>query len=455
MIALRSGASALALAALLSAASSRAAVPVPGAPQEHPIALTGVVIHTISGADITGGTLVFDRGKITAIGRDATVPPDAERVDLAGKHVYPGLIDAYSILGLSEVEAVRATNDFSEVGGITPNVKAQVAVNPESESIPVTRSNGVLLALVAPRGSMLRGTSALMALDGWTWEDMTIRAPIGLHLNWPPMVLQTAGVTPDSLDKLRDRRAKSLQRIQDAFDEARAYWTARKAGNGAGQRTHATDARWEAMIPVLERKVPLIVEADEVQQIEAAVAFAQRESLRVILYGGYDADRCATLLKTYDVPVIVRSTLRLPVRAEDGYDHPFTLPERLREAGVRFCIANGGGFWNERNLAYEAAQASAYGLPHDEALKSVTLSPAMILGVADRVGSLEVGKDATLIVTDGDPLEIPTHVERAFVEGRPVDLQDKQKVLWQKYQEKYRRLATKTAKASVAKRAAP
>jgi imidazolonepropionase-like amidohydrolase len=420
--------------------ASMAAVPVPGAPQQRPIALIGATLHTIAGTDIPNGTILFDRGRIVALGREVAVPADVERVDVSGKHVYPGLVDPYSVLGLAEVAAVRATRDYSEIGDITPNVKAQVAVNPESEAIPVTRSNGVLTALVAPRGRLLRGSSALMMLDGWTWEEMTLQAPVAVHVNWPAMELRAIGVQADSLDKLRTRRNEALQRLQDAFDEARAYWTAKKAGKEHGLPTQPLDARWEAMTAVFDGKIPVIVEADEVQQIEAAVAFAEREKIRLIVYGGYEAGRCTALLKKHRIPVIVSATHRLPERNDDGYDAPFTLPERLRQAGIAFCIANEGGFWNERNLPYQAALAAAYGLPHEEALRAVTLYPAQILGAADRLGSLEIGKDATLIVTNGDPLEIPTRVEQAFIQGRRVDLQDKQKVLWDKYREKYRRL---------------
>jgi imidazolonepropionase-like amidohydrolase len=193
------------------------------------------------------------------------------------------------------------------------------------------------------------------------------------------------------------------------------------------------------MLPVLEGELPLVVAADRVEQIQAAVAFARREDVKLILYGGYDAPHCAALLKQHRVPVIVSTVHRLPLRRGDPYDAAYTLPERLRAAGVRFSIASKNTS-NARNLPYEAAMAIGYGLPPDEALKAITLYPAQILGVADRVGSLEVGKDATLIVTDGDVLETPTHVEAAFIQGRRVDLDNRHKRLWRKYQEKYRRL---------------
>jgi imidazolonepropionase-like amidohydrolase len=229
---------------------------------------------------------------------------------------------------------------------------------------------------------------------------------------------------------------EQLKALDQAFADARAYMAAKKA-----QKKIDHDARWEAMVPLLEGQVPLIVAADEVRQIRAAVAFAGREKVKLVIFGGYDAPLCADLLKKYDVPVVVNGVFRLPMRPDSPYDEPFTVPNRLREAGIRYCItlAHRFGGSDVRNLPYHAARAAAYGLPADEALKAITLYPAQILGCADRVGSLEQGKDATLIVTDGDILETPTHVELAFVQGRQVDLTSKHTQLYEKYREKYRR----------------
>jgi imidazolonepropionase-like amidohydrolase len=227
---------------------------------------------------------------------------------------------------------------------------------------------------------------------------------------------------------------RALAALQDTFRSARAYQQARQAGG-------ETDVRWEAMLPVLEGHMPLIVSADEIQQIQSAVAFADREKVRVILHGGYDAPHCAELLRKHDIPVIVGGVYRLPRRRWDAYDAAYTLPERLRQAEIRYCISGteDRGASNVRNLPYHAATAAAYGLPRDEALKAITLYPAQILGVADRVGSLEVGKDATLIVTSGDPLETATQVRAAYVQGRAVVLNDRHKALYRKYRAKYER----------------
>ena len=415
-----------------------AAVPVPAKPQDHPIALVGGTVHTVSGETIARATVLFDRGRIVAIGAAPEIPAQCERIDVTGKEIYPGLVDAFTHLGLMEIDAVRATLDMTEVGDITPNVSAQIAINPESELFPVTRSNGVLLALVAPSGHLIGGTSAVIQLDGWTSQDMTLRAPIALHIEWPPMALDRSGATPDStLKHQAETRDKTLASLRDAFESARAYQRA-KAARGDKVPLHPNDQRWEAMIPVLEGKMPVIVHANEIHQIEAAVAFADEEKFRMILFGGYDAPSCADLLLRYHIPVIVAEVHRLPLRRADAYDDPFTVPERLRKAGVEYCIANGERTWNERNLPYQAAMAVAYGLPESEALKAVSLYPARVLGIADRVGSIEVGKDATLIVTDGDLLENSTHVERAYIQGRQIDLSDKQKTLYTKYKQKPR-----------------
>jgi imidazolonepropionase-like amidohydrolase len=332
---------------------------------------------------------------------------------------------------------VRGSDDVSETGTLNPNIRAEVAINPDSELIPVARANGVLLNLTLPEGSILPGSSAVLQLDGWTWQDLTLKAPAAIHVTWPSMTRPRARRVTQRQDAEETPKIdEQLRALDQAFADARAYVAAK---NSPKKPEH--DARWEAMVPLLEGKIPLVVAADEVRQIRAAVAFAAREKVRLIVFGGYDAPLCADLLKTYDIPVIVNGIHRLPLRADAPYDEPFTVPNRLREAGVKYCITLSHRFGGSdvRNLPYHAATAAAHGLPVDEALKSITLYPAQILGCADRVGSLEAGKDATLIVTDGDILETPTHVEQAFVQGRQVDLTSKHTRLYDKYREKYRR----------------
>jgi len=428
---------------------SSASPEVPGAPQERPIALVGGTIHPVSRPAIEGGVLLFDKGKIVAIGKDITPPANAQRVDISGQHIYPGLIDAYSELGLVEVSSVRGSRDQAETGQINPNVKAQVAFNSDSELIPVARSGGVLVSLSVPTGGLISGQSACMFTDGWTWEDMCLKPGVAMHVTWPQMAPVEAWWMQDAPSAQSQNRDRGLKTIRQAFADARAYHAAKKAQAQQNTSPPPTDVRWEAMLPVLEGKMPVMVEADDIAQIQAAVAFVEQQGLKLIVVGGYDAPLCAALLKKHDVPVIVGGVHRLPKRRSDAYDAPFTVPERLRAAGVKYCIStptsgsSSSGASNARNLPYHAGTAAAYGLPPEEALKAVTLYPAQILGVADRIGSLEVGKDATLIVTTGDPLDTPAQVTAAYVQGRQSQLTDRQKRLWEKYKEKYRRMGIK------------
>jgi imidazolonepropionase-like amidohydrolase len=409
---------------------------VPGANQTRPIALIGGTVHALDGPDIAGGTVLFAKGKIVAVGKKVSVPADALKVDVTDKHVYPGLIEAYSNTGLIEIGAVRATRDSSETGSINPNVRAQVAVNPDSELIPVGRSNGVLLSMSVPSGGLISGQSALLQLDGWTWEHLTVRSPVGMHVRWPQMEPIGAWWMKESKKDQLAERDDALDDLRKALDDARAYIKAQ-----AADPERPVDSRWEAMRDVLSGKVPVIVEADEIQQIQSAVAFAVKQKLTLIIYGGYDAPHCAALLKKHDVPVIVGGVHRLPRRRHESYDTPFTVPARLHEAGVKFCISGSGRFGAStlRNLPYQAAMAAAHGLPEREALKAITVYAAEILGVDQRVGSLKAGHDATVFVADGNILEIPTHVTAAFIQGRAVDLSNRHKRLYQKYKQRYRR----------------
>ena len=425
---------------MLFACAALAHDSIPGAPQQRPIALVGGKVFPVSGEPIEDGIVLFDKGEIVAVGAKVDLPEGTEKIDVAGKHVYPGLFDAHTNLGLIEIPSIRATVDEREVGLINPNVEAIKAVHPDSELIPVTRANGVLLALSAPGGPLLSGRSSAIQLDGWTWEEMTVKTDVGMHLLWPlerPIRDWRVPLTAKKQVELRDEQ---LLALKQAFDDATAYKTAREAAD-KGDVQFAIDARWEALLPVLAGKQPLIVSAEEIQQIEAAVAFVHSRKLKMILQGGYDAPHCVALLKQHQIPVLLEGTYRLPLRPDEDYDAPFSLPERLRAAGVKFCIAGGGrhATENTRNLPYHAAQAVAFGLPPEEALRAITLSPAEILGVADRVGSLETGKDATLIVTDGDILSSTTHVEKAWIQGRAVDLSDRQTRLRAKYEQKYKK----------------
>jgi imidazolonepropionase-like amidohydrolase len=437
------GAARLGLVAVLAAVAAPVADAqiIPAAQQNRPVALTNARIHTVTNGVIENGTIVFTNGKITAVGRDVQIPPNAERVDLAGKSVYPGLVGANSTIGLYEIGAVDMSVDLDEYGDFNPNARALIAVNPESRHIGVTRSNGVLVTVASPGGGLVSGLAGAMQLEGWTWEEMTLKPAVGLIVNWP-----TAGGGgrfgggggfggPRANEDPMARYNQAVDRLREHFAQARAYHKARQA---APQR-HETDSRYEAMIPVLEGKMPVIVSANDLRQIQDAVAWAQQEAgIRMVLLGGRDAGYVAELLAARQIPVILTSVLDSPQREWEAYDKVYSLPARLHAAGVKFAIAGDGSAANGNQLPYEAGAAISYGLPEEEALKAVTLYPAQFLGFADRVGSLEVGKDATLLITTGNPLEYASIIEQAYVQGRKIDMEDQHKKFFEKYEEKIR-----------------
>jgi imidazolonepropionase-like amidohydrolase len=431
----------LAIASLTMLSEVAVAQAVPGATQSKPVLLSGATIHTMSGEAIEEGELLFEDGKITAVGKSVKKPKGAIKIELDGKHVYPGMIESHSQMGLTEIAAVKATNDFREQGSMNPNVKALVSVYPDNVVIPVTRANGVLFALTAPTGGLISGKSAVIQLDGWTYEDMSVKPEAAIHINWPSNHLSSrrrARMTEEEIEKAEEEQHESLHKIRDYFELARAYRDARKAKSP----NQKYDARLEAMIDVVDGKIPMMIRADRAADIQSAVAFAVEQELKLILLGGYDAELCADLLKRNDVPVIISAVYRLPRRRDDAYDDAYTLPLRLQKAGIKYCICgtDRSETWNARVLPYHAATAVGFGLPADEAMKAITLYPAEILGVADRIGSLEVGKDASLIVTDGSPLETTTNVLSAYIEGKEVDLTNRQLRLYKKYKQRYEQM---------------
>ncbi|MGI9014135.1 MAG: amidohydrolase family protein [Phycisphaerales bacterium] len=413
---------------------------IPAPPQSQPIILHNGTIHTVGGGEIEKGFIRFEEGVIVEIGSVDDLDADGlgDRVqvfDASGLHVYPGLISSETTLGLTETGSVDVTQDSREIGDFTPEVRAVVAVNPDTDLIPVTRANGILIGLTFPEGGIVAGRCSAIRFDGWTWEDMTIDATVGMVINWPRTEPVNARWMRTSAAEQMKRIEENLSAIDDFFDHAENYTEAK-----AAEETFDTDLRYEAMRPVLEGEMPVFVRANSAGQIESAVSWAVERGLKVVIVGGSEANEAIPILRKHDVPVIIGGIHRLPSRRHDAYDAPFTLPNELYEAGVRFSIATAGEAPHERNLPYMAATAAAYGLPRHEALKSVTLSAADILGISDRYGSLDIGKSATLIVTTGDPLEVTTDTVMAFIDGRRIDLGSRHKRLYQKYMEKYRQL---------------
>jgi len=397
------------------------------------IVLTGATIHPVSGPDIPNGTVVIRDGKIAAVGAAAEVPAGAKTVDVKGRHVYPSLFPAITDLGLVEISSVRATVDTTELGEINPEARADFAMNFDSELLPVARSAGILVAGIAPSGGIVSGSLAAMKLDGWTREDATLKAPAAIIVRWPDLTIDRSPQARFSVRIQEKRRDENLQKLKDAFAEAKAYARARGAEGKAGIPRHDYDPRLEALVPAIDGKIPVLVVAQRVKQIRDALAWAKAESLKIVLAGAKDGWRIAGEIAAAGVPVIVEQPIELPTRADEPYDANFANAGALAKAGVRVAFTDGSNASNARNLSHQCASAVAFGFPRENAVAAMTLEPAKMLGVADRIGSLEPGKDATLIVTDGDILDLRTHVLAAYLDGRALDLSDKQKRLYERY----------------------
>ncbi len=433
-------------AAAISAGASAQDLTVTAPPQSNPIFLVGATVHTGTGEVIENGLVSFNEGRIGLIGRADDIMPrirltaDTQVIDLSGKHIFPGIIGAVTLLGLDEINAVRAMRDFNEVGDSTPEVRAFVAVNPDSTLIPVARTNGILTAGVFPTGGLISGRASVIALEGWTNEDMALDRDAGLIINWPTMRPGRNRFGEQRGGGGEDRIEHRLATLNEWFDQALAYRALKQS-----DASTPADLRLEALGTVLpggagESQNPVFIRADDYDQIVAAVNWAAGRGLKPVIIGGQDAHLCTDLLKAHDAAVIVQGVHRFPKRADSAFDDAFTLPAKLEAAGVRWCLASGAETGHERNLLDNAAMAVAYGLPLEAGLRSVTASAAQILGMGDELGTIEQGKRATLIVTDGHALENTSFVVRAFIDGRAIDLSNKQTELRDKYREKYRQL---------------
>jgi len=424
-------------AAVPAAIDAQVRMTVP--PQSEPVALTGATIHTVTSGVIENGTILLENGLITAIGADVDIPPGTRVVDATGKHIYPGLIDAFSTVGIAEIGAVGVSNDINELGDFNPNVRADVAVNAESRHIGTTRSAGVLTTLTTPGGGLVSGMSSALALEGWSWEEMSMQSAAALNVNWPnPNPRRFRGFGGFRFGQQgadRPSYEEQVQQLKDFFAEARAYRDAVAAGAEV-----RSDSRYAAMIPVIDGDIPVVIAADGAAQINDAITWAQEEDLRIVIRGGQDAIHVADRLVAEDIPVILTSTMAAPGRQYEGYDGAYSMPARLHEAGVRFAISGGSGSLYSNRLPFEAGVAVAFGLPEEEALKAVTINPAQFLGLDDRVGSLEPGKQATFLITTGTPLDMTTDIEQAYIQGRELDMMDIQKYFFEKYMEKVRQM---------------
>ncbi len=409
---------------------------VPGAKQKNAVLVVGGDLHTVTQGVLEDTDILLENGRISAIGKKLSPPPGAQIIDVSGQQVYPGLIDPNTTLGLIEIGASRATDDQSERGRDNPDVQAHIAYNPDSEIIPTVRSNGITSALIVPSGSLLRGRSSLINLDGWTKEDAMEKENAALHLSWPRVSIITAWWMEQSAEDQKKENEENRKRLEEVFEQAKSYYIAKKADPNL-----PVDSKWEAMVEVFDKSLPVFIHCDDMRQIELAVDFAKKYDLRIAIVGGAETYKAVKILKENNIPVVLERTQQMPMRNDDPYDLAYALPKLLVDAGIKYCLSQSAS-WATRNLPFQAGQAAAFGLDKEAALRSITLSTAEILGVEKNLGSLEVGKKATIVVSKGDILDqLTNQVTYMFIDGRQVDLDNKHKELFRKYQEKISRAA--------------
>ena len=406
-------------------------VPVPAADQSEPIAITGAVIHIGNGMIVNDGIITFDRGLITAVGvaGGGINLVDHALIDVEGRHVYPGFVLPNSTLGLIEVNSVRATSDVLEEGDINASVRSAIAYNTDSEIIPANRFNGILTAQVAPQGGLISGSSTVFKLDGWNWEDAMLAEDVGLHLHWPSYVQRRRNSETGLFETVDNENYEGqTQLLHSLFQDAQAY---------SGQ---LLNLNLLAMQPLFNGVTKLFIHADEAKQIISAIRFARSYGIQdIVLVGGADALSVKDFLLAQNVPVIYERIHELPQREWQDVDMPFKTPFLLHDAGIKVGIGGGAtSIDRQRNLPFFAGTAAAYGLNRETALAMITSVNAEILGVADRVGTLEVGKDATLFISEGDALDMRTsQVLGAYIQGRDIDLYGTQQQLYERFRVKY------------------
>jgi len=407
------------------------------------VALTHAKVFTLAGSPIEDGTVVIRDGKIVAVGASVEVPAGAQVIDAKGLQIYPGLFDPITQMGLSEISAVNATVDTTETGPYNPDVVAATAVSPSSEHIGVTRASGITEVLAVPdsggfdsggsRG-LIGGQASAIHLAGWTIDEMTIKKSVAMVISWPQMETRsfdfaTFSIKNKPFSEAKQDYEKQVNELADYLDRARHY--AQAMGHG-GPADYQRDLKLEALAPAVRGQLPVLIFADRSRDIRNAVEFCDKQKLKMILAGGEQAYRVKDLLRSKGISVILRPTLTLPPEEDDAYDRLLSQPAELAAAGVKIAF---GSFDNSfaRRLGQQAANAVAYGLPYDEALKAVTVYPAEIFGISDQVGTLETGKLANIIVTNGDPLELTTEVKYLFIKGQSTSLDNRHLRLYEKY----------------------
>jgi imidazolonepropionase-like amidohydrolase len=399
------------------------------------IAIRNARIVTVTGAVIERGTVLIRDGKIVEVGARVAAPSNARVIDATGLSVYPGLIDCGTSLGLTEIGSIQETRDTTELGDFNPHMRAIVAVQPHSELIPVSRANGITTAITRPGGRLVSGQAALINLDGWTWQEMTVKAPAAMAMEYPraPRGRGAAFAQAEAGANIQQLRERQLTALRQKLEDAQAYAKAKDArAADKSLPPRAVDHVLEALIPVVKGELPVLMVANSERDIRGAIEIADKYKLKLIISGADDAWKVASQLKEKNIPVIIGPVTDLPNNEDDDYDLNFSHAAKLHKAGVRFAFQTADAAY-ARNLPYQAGTSAAFGLPKDEALKAVTIYPAQIFGVDKLLGSVEAGKMANLIVTDGDPLEFKTNVKYMFINGKPVDLSSRHTKLYDKF----------------------
>ncbi len=401
----------------------------PSVKQSKKIILKSATVHVGNGTVLANANVVIDNGKITEVNTSAVNESGAELIDLKGKHIYPGLICVDSRLGLEEIEAVRATVDYAEVGELNPNIRSVIAYNTDSKIIPTVRSNGVLLALSVPEGGIIPGTSSVMKLDGWNWEDAAYKMDVATQLNWPSMRVRNAWWAPPA-EEQRKQSAENMAMIKRFFDEAKAY--------SQLDKPTSTNLKFEAMKSIFNGSKKLFISATTAKEITSSILFAESYGITPVVLGAQEAYMVADFLKEHNVSVIYTNPHSLPATEDEDVDMPYKVAKILKDKGVLYALSINGS-WQQRNLPFLAGTTAAYGLTKEEALQSITLNAAKILGIDKTTGSVEVGKDANLVISEGDILDMRTsQITMAFIQGANIDLDNKQKELYRTYMEKYK-----------------
>lgn len=415
------------------AGNAVAQVPAVAPAQSKPIALTGATLHIGDGTVVENGIIAFDKGKITYAGATsgAIDMSSYEKIDVSGKHIYPGMIQLGTTLGLEEISAVRASRDYQEVGGLNPHVRAIVAYNTDSEVINTLRFNGILLAQTTPQGGIVSGASSVVQLDAWNWEDAAYRVDDGLHLNWPRRYYGPRWWRGETSRRPNKDYEEQIQGMKQLMAEAKAY---------AAKKPEAANLRLQSMTGLFDGSKTLYIHADKSKAIVSGCRFAKEMGVKkVVVMGGDDAWMITDFLKEHDIPVVLTHIHRLPSRDDAGANLPYEQPGMLQKAGVKFALGFGGGMFSTmRNLPFAAGTAVAHGLDPEEALKAVTSTSASILGIDDRTGMLKKGLDANIAVSEGDIFDmLGNNMFKVYIQGRDVNLNGKQQYLYNKFREKY------------------